>query len=772
LRDKGFFLINVTGLALSMFCAMLIILWINDERSYESFFPQSDQIYRLVQDQQYGDGEIFKVAANPAILPIYLKDNYAGIRQFTRVRPLADKVLIRYNDTRFYEDVTYIDSTFFQVFQLPFVVGNPKTCLFDPNSVVITERMAEKYFGENWEQESVLGRMITLYTDQPFVVTGVIRNLPFNTHFKFDILLPFRKLYEYGWYLHWGNNYYYAYFLLEKGADPEYLSSQFTEFGKSRENLTDILYLQALTRIHLYSDFDIDVYGSTELRYPYVNIFAVVAIAIILIACINFMNLSTAQSDKRAKEIGLRKTIGSLRGQIITQLLSESILITMLALVVAGTAVVLILPAFNQIADKSITLGPEKWPVGLAFVVGAFCIGFVAGSYPAFYLSAFNPVQVLKGGYKSGGGTSFRRALVVVQFSVTIMLLLGTMIVYKQFQFFLEKDLGYDKDLLIYMPVRGDIFKNYEGFKNRLIQHDEIKGVTYSSDIPTYTVHQFGGFDWNGKNPDDNISLYSFSVGVDYIETMGLQLTDGRSFASDSPTDSSNYILNEEAVRIIGLKSPVGEHFSWGNRNGKIIGIVKDFNFKSLHQNVEPLVLRMNPAWNTYLIVRLTAGNPTRALTLIEQVWKDLNPAFPFEYHFVNDQYESLYNSEKRMASVFNYFTFFTLFIACLGLIHHMVEKRKKEVSIRKVLGASVSKILVLFSREYIYLIMIALVISTPTAGYFTYLWLQNYAYRIELLWWMYAIPGAVIMGIALILVTGQTLRAARQNPVKNLKYE
>ncbi len=776
LRNKVYSLINILGLALSMFCAMLIILWIHDELRYETFWPNSARIYRLVQDQQYDDGSIFKVAANPGILPVYFKDNYPGIAEYTRFRPLPDKVLVQQHDKQFYEEVTYVDSTFFKVFQLPFLAGNPDNALFDPNAMVITARMAEKYFGADWQQEGVLGKSLTLNTTEHFMISGVVENLPSNTHFKFDILLPFRKLYQYGWYLDWGNNYFYAYFLLEKDADPAALSAQFSAFGKTRDDLTDILYLQPLEKIHLYSDFDIDVYGTTELRYPYVRIFIVVALAIILIACINYMNLSTAQSEKRAREIGLRKAIGSRRWQIIIQLLSESVLMTLLALLLAWTATVLVLPHFNNMVDKSITFGIERRAVWIAFLAGALFIGFLAGSYPAFILSGFKPVQVLKGGFKTqGSNTTFRRVLVVTQFAITVILILGTTVVYKQFQYFMEKDLGYDKDLLVYMPVRGDIMNHYNSFKHELLQQPLIKGVTVSSDIPTYTVHSFGGFDWEGKKEEDDILLHSFSVGYDYIETLGLEMLEGRSFSPDFPADSTNYILNEEALRLTGLTNPIGQRFNMWDNEGTIVGIVKDFNFKSLHQKVEPLVLRMNPPWNTYLMVRIAPGNTSQALGLIKNAWKQFNPAYPFAYHFLDEQYENLYHSEKRMAAIFDYFTFFTLFIACLGLIgliNHMIEKRRKEISIRKVMGASIASILVLLSKEYVRLILLAFVISIPVANYFITDWLDSFAYRIDIQWWMYVIPGVLVLTIALLSVSGQTVRAAQQNPVDSLRYE
>ncbi len=776
-RNKTYSLVNVLGLALSMFCAMLVILWINDELSYESFWPNSERLYRLVQAPEFNDGTVFRAASNPAPMPELLKEQLPGIVEYTRFRPLESEALIQYDEARFYEAVTYVDSTFFQVFQLPFLVGNPANALFDPNSVVITARTAEKYFGTDWQQESVLGKTLTVDRNHNFAVSGVIKDLPANTHFKFDILLPFRKLYEYGWGLGWGNNYYYAYFLLEQGTDAEALSAKIAQYAATRDDIEDYFYLQALSDIHLYSDFDIDVYGSTEPRYPYVRIFIVVALAILLIACINFMNLSTAQSERRAKEIGLRKTVGSRRGQIVGQLLSESVLLSLLALLVAGVAVVLALPAFNNIVDKSIGWGSETWFIGLAFLAGAVVIGLLAGSYPALFLSGFKPVEVLKGGFKTRrGGTMFRRVLVVTQFAVTIILILGTTVVYQQFQYFMEKDLGYDKDLLIYMPVLGDIVDkgNYNGFKNDLTQQPAIKGVTASSDIPIQTVHATYGVDWDGKDEDDKTLFHNFTVDTDYIETLGLEVVEGRGFSPDFPADSANYILNEEALKLTGLTDPIGKRFSMGETEGTIVGIVKDFNFKSLHQKVEPLVLHMRYGPD-YILAKVAPGNTSESLALLEQAWETHNPNYPFEYHFLNTAYEQLYQSEKRMSDIFDYFTFFTLFIACLGLIgliNHMIEKRTKEVSIRKILGASVSGILVLLSQEYVRLILIAFAIAIPVAHYFISDWLATFAYRVSVPWWVYVVPGLLVLLIVLLSVSAQTLRAARRNPVDSLRYE
>ena len=774
-RNKTYSLINILGLALSMFCAILITLWINDELSYESFWPNSKQIYRLVQAPEMSDGTVFRAAANTASTPELLKEQFPGIDEYTRFRPFPDRSLVEYGESKFYEKTTYVDSTFFQVFQLPFIIGNPATSLDDPNSVVINEQLAQKYFGENWQQEDILGKILTVDKNLSFAISGVTESLPTNTHFQFDILLPFRKLYELGFNLSNSNNYYYAYYLLGQDVNGEALSEKITEFARVDEDLNDYFYLQALDDIHLYSNFDIDVYGSTEPRYPYVNIFIVVALAILLIASINFMNLSTAQSERRAKEIGLRKAVGSQRSQIIGQLLSESVLLSLLALVVATGAVLLSLSAFNEIVGKSIVLSSEKWVISISFIVGTILVGLIAGSYPALVLSAFKPAQVLKGGLSvKQGGTLFRRVLVVTQFAVTIILILGTTVVYRQFQYFVEKDLGYDKDLLVYMPIRGDIRDNYDGFKNDLLQQPAIKGITTSSDIPTYTIQATLGVDWVGKEDEDETLFHHFAVDHDYVETLGLELLQGRGFSTDFPADTANFILNEEAVKLIGLTDPVGSQLSLFGNEGTIVGVVKDFNFKSLHQKVEPLILHM-AFGPSYIMANVAPGNTTASLNLLEQAWSTHNPNYPFEYRFIDEEYEQLYQSEKRMSDVFGYFTFFTLFIACLGLIgliNHMLEKRKKEISIRKVLGASISSILSLLSKEYIRLILIAFLIAIPIAHYFISDWLNNYAYQVGVHWWLYLVPGVLVLLFALLSVGGQTLKAAYQNPVENLRNE
>lgn len=771
-KNKVFSLVNIAGLTLSMIASMLIFLWIMNERSYDTFLPGADRAYRLVQHQQLDNGVLFKSSASPAPLPGFLKERYAGITEFTRVRPNNQQQLFSYRETSLYDNITYVDSTFFTVFPFPMLEGDPATALMEPNSVVLTKSTAERYFGK----EEALGKTLLLNNAEPYKVTGILEDLPANTHFSFTILLPFRQLYLKNWGLDWNNNFYYGYFQLAPDADPAALSAAISAYAKTNDDLADIFFLQAVKDIHLHSDLDIDLYGSSKERSQYVRIFWIVALLIIFIACINFMNLSTARSEKRAKEIGLRKTIGANRSSVIGQLLSESLLFAIMAYVLALAAVYLLLPSFNDMVDKKLELGPLQWPLLLAFFGGAVVIGLLAGSYPAVILSSFQPIKVLKGTFSPGkGGVYFRRTLVVVQFAVTVILILGTLVIYRQFNYFMNKNLGYAKDQLIYVPRQGNISKNYNAFKQELLRHPEIANVTTSSDIPTYTVHLWGGFDWDGKDKDARTQLYCYTVGFDFIETMGFTMKEGRSFSVQHPADSFNYVLNEAAVKLTGLKDPVGKRFKVGDNQGSIIGIVKDFNFKSLHQKIEPLVIRINPWWDSYHFVRIKGGHTEAALRLVEKAWKQFNPGYPFAYNFVNKDYANLYESEKRMGAIFNYFAAFALFIACLGLfglISFLAEKKSKEIGIRKVHGASVSNILMLLSKEYIRLLLVAFCISLPLGSYLLQQWLARFAFHISMPWWLYVLPGLIVMLVALLTVSGQVLRAARQNPVTSLKVE
>lgn len=759
-----------------MVCAMFILLWVNDELNYDTFYPNSKQLYRVTQEVVQDNGEVFKAVAAAAPLPELLKEQFPEVLEYARIVPIPTKSLLSHGEQKLYDHITYADSTFFKLFDLPITLGNKNNALQEPLSAVITEKLAGNLFGNDWRQKNVLGKVIKVNNNHEHKITGVIANIPENSHLKFDILLPLSNLRRYGWDMGWSNYLYNAYVKLKPVKNIDELANKMTTLlkkqGKEFANFN--FHLQPVEDIHLYSDFDIDMYGSSEPQYTYVHIFLIVAIAILVLACINFVNLSTARSEKKAKEIGVRKTLGSKRSHIIYQLIGESLLITTISFCLAIAICILLLPTFNSTTGKNITLDMSAWPLLSYFTLGAVGVGLFAGTFPAYYLSGFQPVKAIKGTFGPDKvAVIFRRILVTFQFVIAIVLIIGTIVVYRQFNYFLQKDLGYQKEQVLYIPKQGNI--KFETFKNSLSPHKEIKGIFHSSVTPLYTTSAGGDYTWEGKDPEINTLFYNQAVSFDYIDQMGIELTEGRNFSSQFSTDSSNYILNQEALDMTGLKDPIGKRFSLMGKEGKIIGITKNFNFKSLHYKIEPLVMSVNANEDRNFFVKIDNNNVEKAVGIITDTWKKLSPDYPLTYHFLDEEYEKLYSSEQRMANLFNYLTSFTLIVACLGLfglINHMIEKRRKEISIRKVLGSSKFNILQLLSSEYLKLIILAIFIASPFAWWMMDMWLANFAYRVELSWWIFVIAGLTATIIALITTSVQTLKAADANPVRYLKEE
>lgn len=771
-----FSLVNILGLTVSMTCAMLILVWVNDEMSYDSSYQKSKQLYRITQEVKQDNGEIFKAVAAAAPLPEFLKEHFPEVMDFTRIVPISGKSLISSDEHKLYDHITYADSTFFKLFDLPFLAGNKNDALEEPLSAVITENLAANLFGSKWKQQDIIGKTLKINNNHEHKITGVIENIPENSHLNFDILLPFSNLRRYGWDMGWNNYLYNAYLLLKPEHELGALESKMTKILKEQQGdfANFNFHLQSVEDIHLYSDFDIDMYGSSEPRYFYVHMLLAVAIFIIGLACINFINLSTARSEKKAKEVGIRKTIGCSRFEIAYQIIGESLLISLVSFCFAILACILLMPIFNAIAGKTIQLGSSHWPLFMYFTIGALGIGIFAGLFPAWYLSAFQPVKTIKGIFSTGkSAIIFRQTLVTIQFVIAIALIVGTIAVYKQFNYFLRKDLGYTKEQVVCIPKQGNI--DFEVFKKELLQHSEIKGVFYSSTTPLYTTNAGGDYFWEGKDPQVNTLFYNQSVSFDYIDQMGIELSAGRNFSSEFATDSVNYILNEEALKITGLKDPIGKSFSLMGREGKIIGIAKNFHFKSLHYKIEPLVMNVNANDDRNFFVKIANINVEKSLGLISSTWKTLNPDYPLTYHFLDEEYGKLYSAEQRLASIFNYLTAFALFVACLGLfglINHMIEKRRKEISIRKVLGSNAANIIKLLSSEFVKLILLAFLIATPFAWWVLNIWLENFAYHIVLSWWIFILAGLTAVIIALLTISGQAVRAATANPVDSLRDE
>jgi putative ABC transport system permease protein len=778
LRQKALSFINLAGLATGMACSILILLWVQEELSYDRFHAHADSIYRITTDM--GGHE---TARSSVPLAGALKAELPAVKNAVRLRPLNSRsLLFEVGERKFEEErVIFADSTFFQVFSFRLLRGDPKTALVRPDGLLLTERMAQKYFGT----ADVLGKTIRMGNQTDFEVTGVLQEVPTNSHLQFDFLLPVSFLATTDFNLInniWTNYPYFTYLQLDENvaSSPALVAEVEKQmngiFRRNEPGNKTAFSLQPLTKIHLHSKLNSDVEGNGNIQY--VRIFAVAAVFILLVACINFMNLATARSARRAKEVGLRKVIGAHRGQLMGQFLGESLLISFLALELAVILVEAVLPAFNDLSGKALSVSFTDGKLFLGLLLIALVTGLLSGSYPALFLSAFQPVRVLKGGVTKVGSGSvfFRNGLVVVQFVVSIVLIVGTAVVYKQLRFIQSQNLGYDQENLLYLPLRGEIYENIDAFRAELERHPSTGYYSFISDLPTNISNATTGVHWEGKDPEYHPNFYPMAVDEHFMEVFKTQLLAGRGFAREFRDDTVSWVLNEKALEVIGLKADeaVGKPFRFWDWQGTIVGVVKDFNFKPIHQPVEPMVLRLNSGWG-YLVVRTKPGQLNAAIADLGQIWQKLNPAYPFAYDFLDQDLSRLYRAEERMSTIFNAFALLAIFISCLGLYGlaaFTAEQRTKEISIRKVLGASVANIMGLLSKDFVKLVLIAIVIATPLAWYGMSQWLEDFAYRIDLEWWLFGVAGLMALLIALLTVSFQSVKAALMNPVKSLRSE
>ncbi|MEJ7678098.1 MAG: FtsX-like permease family protein [Segetibacter sp.] len=605
--------------------------------------------------------------------------------------------------------------------------------------------------------------------------------MPQNSTAQFDYILNWQSFLESNsWAKDWGNNGPQTYIMLRKGTDAKAFEKKISGFldnyNKEQTPHSYIrLAIQPYRDIYLHSNFKQGELSGGRIQY--VQIFTLVAIFILLIACINFMNLTTARSVKRAKEIGIRKVVGAFRFALIRQFIGEALLIVSIAVIISLVLVMLVLPLFNQLTGKQIYI-PATDPTFWLIIAGLLLVtGFISGSYPALYLSSFQPVRVLKGSLKfSSSALWFRKSLVVFQFMLSIILIIGTIVVSKQVNYIQTVNLGYDRDNLLYIPLEGDLATKYELFKNQSLQTGGIKDISRIIDIPTQIDNGTGGVQWEGKDPTADVDFTYSAVGYDFTKTMHLQLAQGRDFSKDFPTDLAGYIINESALKLIGYKDPVGKPLTFWKKKGTIIGVLKDFHFNSLHTQINPLVLRLDENIERgAALIRTEPGKTKEALANLEKVCKQLNPKFPFTYKFLDEEYQKLYKSEQVVSHLANYFAFLAIFISCLGLLGLVMftsEQRTKEFGIRKVLGASPATLFNLLSKEFLFLVLIAMIIASPIAWISMNKWLQNYTYRVDISWWMFVVAGAIAILIALITVSFQAIKAALANPVKSLRTE
>lgn len=758
---------------------ILIMLWIRDELSYDRFHKDANSICRLISYTDQG-GKPFKAAVSPAPAGKYLKENIPGIINYTTFRPFTDNMLVSIvpdDSTQsirsYYESSRiFVDSNFFDLFSFKLKQGDVEHLMKDPHSVVISESIAGKYFGD----KDPIGHTLRFFNKINFVIIGVCENVPENSHIKFDFVIPFEILEEWGASTGWGNFYFNNYFVLEEGANIDTVGKKINDvmLELMGEDSSIGFYLQALTDIHLKSNMDIDFADSESEINNDVYYFIVIALFILLIACINFINLTTAKAAGRAREVGLKKVSGATRMQLIRQFIAETVIFSLIALAISLFLIELVLPVFNEFTGKHLSLYQSNTTENiLLFFLIVLITGFIAGVYPAFYLSSFQPASVLKGNYsKKGGASGIRKILFIIQISISVMLIIATLVVRDQLNLVSTKDLGFNRNNLLYVPDRADLLEDYKGLQNMLLSEPSISDVSVSSDIPTTTIHLWGNNNWEGKEDTDEKLLYFYTISFDFAQTMQLNIKEGRWF--ENTTDSVNFVINESAARHMGMENPVGKWFQRGDERGVIIGVVEDFHFKSLREVVEPLVFRTGDYLN-YLIVRHKPGSEKRATEKLREVWEYYNPEFPFEYESLSQELENLYIKEQRKETLYATFTFLAIFISCLGLFGlaaFTIEKRTREIAIRKVLGAQANDLIVGLSSSFLKLGILANIIIWPITWLLMHNWLENFTYRVNINFLFFGYGLFITIAIIMLTIAYHLFRSMRTNPVDALKYE
>lgn len=774
-KNKTYSLLNISGLAIGMVCCILILLWVQHELSYDKFHTNADQIYRLTCD-----AKDFKAAVSPAGMGEGLQEEIPEIVASTRLSQPVN-ALLEINDQRFEEkQVFFADSNFLEMFSFTLLKGNAKTALARPDGLLITASTAKKYFGN----EEALGKTIRIDNEEIFTVTGILADIPSNSHLQFNILFPMVKAAQNDQDLinkSWENFGYYTYLQVVENTlstleRRSLLEKKIDQIWASHVSTFEVNFqLQPLEDIHLYSDLQIDIAAHGNAQY--VNSFSLIALVILIVACINFMNLSTARYSRRAKEVGLRKVVGAHRLQLIGQFLSESSIISFLSLFIAVGIIYLVLPIFNDIAGKELSLGLLEGKPLIGLISIALITGLLAGSYPALLLSGFRPILVLKGKMRlANSNLLFRNSLVIVQFTFSLLLLIGTTVVYDQLNFIKNKNLGFEQENLLYFPVSGDLYEKREALKTALQQHSVTSNYSIISELPTNLTSGAVNVEWEGKDPDAQVVFPHVSVDENFMEVFKVSIVEGRGFTREIRSDVNNYIVNERAVEIMGMEvdNAVGQPLRYNDNDGIIIGVVKDFNYKPLQYAIEPMIMHWNYGGG-FVVVRAPSGNTEEAIANLGQIHKELDPAYPFTYHFLDKDLESQYKGEKQMGVLFNIFALLALFISCLGLYGlsaFMAEQRTKEIGVRKVLGADIFGLVNLLSIGFFKLIVISFLIATPLSWYLMNDWLHSFAYHTSLSWWVFALAGSIIFMITLLTVSSQVLKTALVNPIDSLKGE
>jgi len=776
IKNPGYALINITGLAIGMACGLVILLWVYQELSYDRFRAHADEIYRVVQEIHFTD-HTTKWAITQGPLGPALEAAFPEVVNYTRFT--GKDFILSYDSKNFDETVIFADGSLFDMFSLPLGMGNPATALSEPNSMVLSETMAEKYFG----RANPIGKTITADHQHKFIVTGVLKNIPRNSVFhNMNFFIPFIFGRQVNFSVdRWNSSSFHTLIQLERGTSARKFAKKTAFYLKTKPTLekNSILQLQPFTRIRLDSNYEFDV--PHDLNINSLIFFSTSAAFILMIACVNFMNLATARSAKRAREIGLRKVVGARKLDIVRQFLGESILHAVMAMLIALVLVDLLLPLFNRVANQNLSLGMlANYKIIISLLVLTLITGLVSGSYPALFLSAFQPVRILRSNLQPGpGGVRLRKNLITFTFMFAIIMIICTLTIFQQLTFMLNKDLGYDKQLLVHIEMRGSLPQKFKQFKRELLLNPNIVAVTASSGVPGIWGYRFSNslWHWEGQDPDEEILMRVAHMDDDFIETFGLELVQGRIFSKNPSTEPARMevMVNETAVKIMGMTSPIGKQLSIGDRNLKIVGVVKDYHLQSLHERIDPLILLYRPEMSRVMFARVGSQNMAATVDAIEQIYQKWAPGYPFEYHFLDKRVNRLYDLERRVAKIAGYFALLSVIIACVGLLglaSFMAEQRQKEIGIRKALGASIRQLVTMLIKEFVKCIIIANIFAWPVAYVAVKGMLQHYAYRIEPGIGSFLLAGLLALFIALSTVSCQALRAARANPVDAIRYE
>ncbi len=771
-RHKGFSTLNIMGLAVGLAVCILIFLWVQDELGYDRFHNNADRIFRVIEHEELSSGEILSYSQQgPALAPI-LKADYPEILESVRFRVWRDR-LVRFGDQKFYEKgFAFADPAILTMFTFPLKKGDPASALTDPSSIVISENMARKYF----ENEDPLGKVLRVDNHTDFIVSGVMENIPSNSHLKFDFLAKFDSIKNFGQPVTgWDSFYLDTYVLLAETADYREVNQKIKNvISEHSEGSAFTIDLQPLTRIRLFSNVILTPQVDGDIKY--VVIFSLIAVFILLNACINFMNLTTARSGQRAREIGMRKVVGARRKELVHQFFGESLLMAFISLIFAVGLVLVLLPFFNQLSGKDLPLMVLGRPHVILGLLGiTLTAGLISGIYPALLLSSFQPVAVLKNAFRSGlRGKAFRRALVIFQFVLTTVLIIGTVVVYRQLNFLRQQNLGYDKDQVMIFRLPGNLREKIDLLKTTFERIPGVLNTAAASTVPGRRRATLTLENWEGRDSEDRFELGILDVDLGFLSTFELEMAEGRFFSRDFATDERNaVIVNEATIRALGVKDPIGK---WVLGPGlKIIGVIKDFNLRTLHHKIAPLVIGMRKSMLNHMFVKIAAENIPQTIASLRSSWNSLIPEYPFDFKFLDEQLEEFYRADQRIGKIINVFAGLALFVACLGLFglaSFVAERRTKEIGIRKVLGASNPAIFHLLARDFIKWILLANLIAAPIATFVMMKYLNLYAYHTKLEPMVFLIPGLLTLLVSFLAISWQAIRAATADPVKSLKYE